>query len=148
MHPELQLVATLLRRGRDIDRLSTALSLMAVGIGLSPLLGVTASPLLALVCSLVLLSGLGEKYLALRVALDADLFRQLAAAEQLDSQTQSLDQALLALGLQKKMQAGRSWDARCQGALSLLRKQLLCLLLQLFVVLATVLSLPLYPPQG
>ena len=56
------------------------------------------------------------------------------AGEQLDSQTRALDQALQNLGLQNAQQAGRSWSLRSQGALGLLRKQALCLLLQIVIV--------------
>lgn len=140
MQADLLLVAALLRRGRSLDHLSTALSLIAMLFGLAPLLGVTASPALAPVCALVLLTGLAEKYWALRVALDAELFQRLAqAGEQLDEQIQPLDRALQRLGLQRDRQPGRGWDSRCQGALILLRRQALSLLLQLSVVLLAIL---------
>ena len=135
MQADLLLVASLLRRGRSLDHFSSALSLVAVIFGLSPLLGAPASLSLALFCALLLIAGLAEKYWALRVALDADLFQHLAAAgEQLDAQTQGLDQALQRLGLQPEEQGGRTWISRGQGALGLLRKQVLCLLLQVVIV--------------
>lgn len=136
MQADLLLVAALLRRGRSLDHLSTALSLIAMLFGLVPLLG----PALAPVCALVLLTGLAEKYWALRVALDAELFQRLAqAGEQLDEQTQTLDRALQRLGLQRDRQPERGWDSRCQGALTLLHRQALSLLLQLSVVLLAIL---------
>ena len=135
MQADLLLVASLLRRGRSLDHFSSTLSLVAVIFGLSPLLGAPASLSLALFCALLLIAGLAEKYWALRVALDADLFQHLAAAgEQLDAQTQGLDQALQRLGLQPEEQGGRTWISRGQGALGLLRKQVLCLLLQVVIV--------------
>lgn len=135
MQADLLLVAALLRRGRSLDHLSSALSLVAVVFGLAPWLGVQASLGLALICTSLLIAGLAEKYWALRVALDAELFQRLAeAGEQLEQQTHALDQALQNLGLQNAQQAGRSWSLRCQGALSLLRKQALCLLLQVVIV--------------
>ena len=97
MATEMQLftVASLLRRGRALDQLSNALSLVALLIGLAPLLGITAQPLTALFCALLLVLGLGQKYWALRVALDAELFQQLASrVDQLATHTAELDQTL------------------------------------------------------
>ena len=135
MQADLLLVAALLRRGRNLDHCSSTLSLVAVLFGLAPWLGAPPSLMLALLCAALLVAGLAEKYWALRVALDAELFQGLAqASEQLDSQTHALDQALQNLGLQNAQQAGRSWSLRSQGALGLLRKQALCLLLQIVIV--------------
>ena len=135
MQADLLLVAALLRRGRSLDHCSGALSLLAVLFGLAPWLGAPPSLTLALLCTALLITGLAEKYWALRVALDAELFQRLAqAGEQLDSQTHALDQALQNLGLQNAQQAGRTWSLRSQGALGLLRKQALCLLLQIVIV--------------
>lgn len=135
MQADLLLVAALLRRGRSLDHFSSALSLVAVAFGLAPWLGAPPSLTLALLCAALLVAGLAEKYWALRVALDAELFQRLAEfGDQLDSQTHALDQALQNLGLQNAQQADRSWSLRAQGALGLLRKQALCLLLQVTVV--------------
>ena len=135
MQADLMLVATLLRRGRSLDHFSSALSLVAALFGLAPWLGAPPSLMLALLCAALLISGLAEKYWALRVALDAELFQRLAEfGHQLDSQTHALDQALQNLGLQNAQQADRSWSLRAQGALGLLRKRALCLLLQVTVV--------------
>jgi len=136
MQADLLLVAALLRRGRSLDHFSSALSLVAVAFGLAPWLGAPPSLMLALLCAALLVAGLAEKYWALRVALDAELFQRLAeSGEQLDNQTHALDQALQNLGLQNTQQADRSWSLRAQGALGLLRKQALCLLLQVTVVM-------------
>lgn len=135
MQADLLLVAALLRRGRSLDHCSSALSLVAVLFGLAPWLGAPPSLILALLCATLLIIGLAEKYWALRVALDAELFQRLAeAGEQLEQQTHALDQALQNLSLQNAQQGGRTWDVRCHGALRLLRKQALCLLLQLVIV--------------
>lgn len=135
MQADLLLVAALLRRGRSLDHFSSALSLVAVLFGLAPWLGAPPSLILALLCAVLLIAGLAEKYWALRVALDAELFQGLAqAGEQLDNQTRALDQALQNLGLQNAQQVGRTWSLRAQGALDLLRKQALCLLLQIVIV--------------
>lgn len=145
MATEMQLftVASLLRRGKALDRLSSALTLLGLAIGLAPLLGAVAQPLSAVLCALLLLLGLVEKYWALRVALDAELFQRLADdAEHLTLHTADLDQALTGLGLQPANLAARSWDERSRGALRLLRLQALSLLAQLLLAVAIVLGLP------
>jgi hypothetical protein len=145
MATEMQLftVASLLRRGRALDQLSSALSLVALLIGLAPLLGATAQPLTALFCALLLGLGLGQKYWALRVALDAELFQQLAGrVDQLARHSADLDQTLVQLKLQPANQTLRSWEERSLGALRLLRQQVLWLLAQLLLAILIVLSLP------
>jgi hypothetical protein len=145
MATEMQLftVASLLRRGRALDCLSSALSLLALLIGLAPLLGIATQPLTALFCALLLVLGLGQKYWALRVALDAELFRRLAdRVEQLAMHTTDLDQALAQLKLQPANQPARNWHDRSLAALRLLRLQVLWLLAQLLLAVLTVLGLP------
>ncbi|WP_070884854.1 hypothetical protein [Pseudomonas argentinensis] len=138
---QLQLVAGLLRRGKSLDRLSGALTLLALLIGLGPLLGFMALSTGAAVCIALLVCGLAQKYYALRVALDAELFATLAAApEQLERRTTELDQALAWLG--RKAGPARSWQQRSQGALRLLRLQALWLALQLLVALAAIVLMP------
>jgi hypothetical protein len=145
MATEMQLftVASLLRRGRALDRLSNGLTLLALLIGLAPLFGATAQPLSAVLCTSLVLLGLVQKYWALRVALDAELFQQLTgSAEQLTARTLDLDQALTQLGLQPPNPTARSWNERSHGALRLLRLQVLWLLAQLLLAVLLVLSLP------
>ena len=83
MQADLLLVAALLRRGRSLDHCSSALSLVAVVFGLAPWLGAAASLILALICAALLSAGLAEKYWALRVALDAELFQRLIGDEEM-----------------------------------------------------------------
>ena len=145
MATEMQLftLASLLRRGKELDRLSGAVTLLGLAIGLAPLLGTAAQPLIALFCALLVLLGLVEKYWALRVALDAELFQRLADdAEHLALRTADLDQALTQLGLRPANLAARSWDERSRGALRLLRLQALWLLAQLLLAVAILLGLP------
>lgn len=139
---QLQLVATLLRRGKAIDRLSSAVLLLALAIGLSPLLGMAASvPAAGLCAALVVLGGV-QKFYAIRVAIDAELFQHLSQApDQLERRTAELDQALLGLG-QPAANTGRSWAQRRQGALGLLRRQALWCGLQLLVAVSAVLLMP------
>jgi hypothetical protein len=145
MATEMQLftVASLLRRGRALDQLSSALSLIALLIGLAPLLGIKAQPLTALFCALLLILGLGQKYWALRVALDAELFQQLVSqVDQLAAHTADLDQTLAQLKLQPANSPARSWEERSLGTLRLLRQQVLWLVAQLLLAILIVLGLP------
>lgn len=138
----LHLIAGLLRRGKTIDRLSSALTLLALVIGLGPLLGFMALSTGAAVCVLLLACGVLQKYYALRVALDAELFAQAASdPTQLSRRTAELDEALTLLG-HKAEQSQRSWTQRSEGALRLLRLQALWLGLQLFIALAAIVLMP------
>lgn len=124
----LVLVASLLRRGRGVDGLSMALTVLAVALGLYGVLMSNGSLAFSLAMTILVVLGLLQKIYAFRVALDAELFEALAASgEELDAHTRQLDDALsdyLALAPEK---AGRPWSERSRGALHLLRIQaLLC----------------------
>jgi hypothetical protein len=75
---ELQVVASLLRRGRSLDQLSTGLTLLGVLFGLAQLLLASVAPICLLLSLWMIILGLLQKYWALRVAFDADLFALLA----------------------------------------------------------------------
>lgn len=140
---QLTLVAALLRRGRGLDLLSNALTLLALAYGLAPLLGAPPSAASGVLCGLLVMLGLAQKYWAIRVALDAELFTRLAEdLGRLVSRTTELDQALLQLGLQKAAPAMRGWDERCRGALRLLRLQAAWLVAQLLLALVVILAMP------
>ncbi|MWV14793.1 hypothetical protein F3I16_01940 [Pseudomonas sp. L-22-4S-12] len=146
---QLQLVASLLRRGRLLDQLSGGLTLLALAIGLAPLLGSTPSSASALLCGLLVMLGLAQKYWAVRVALDGELFARLARQpQQLAAHTQQLDLALTGLGLQPATAGGRDWDARSRGALQLLRRQALWLGAQVLLALAAILAMPWFSFAG
>lgn len=121
MPAEAQVIAALLRQGRLLDRLSGTLLLTGVVFGLGQLLLKRADPLLAAVCLALVLAGLVQKYLALRVAFDAELFARLETLGLAE-----LDAALLGLGLLAPERAGRPLAKRSRGALRLLRRQALC----------------------
>lgn len=140
---QLQLVASLLRRGRTLDRWSNALSLMALGIGLAPLLGAASSLAVAGPCALLVLLGLAQHYWAQRVALDAELFQQFAQSpERLEIHAAQLDSALAQLGLRPGDKVPRAWSERGRGALRLLRVQLFWLLGQYLLALLLILAQP------
>lgn len=144
--PRLALTAHLLQRGRQIERLSDSISLLAVAFGLTPLLVATRHPqLTGMLCALLLLTGLAQKYYAMRVALDAQLIANLSNdAGRLSSRTRALDQALHELGL-KAAGPDRDWQARCRGALGLLRNQAAFFALQASLALLGLLILPWLP---
>lgn len=140
---QLHIVASLLRRGRTLDQLSTGLTLLALAFGVGQLLLEHFTPLNLLLITLLVLLGLIEKYWALRVAFDADLFNVLAAQpEQLDERTLALDQSLNALGLQPADRGGRPWAERSRGALKLLMRQTIFLALQVLLTLGAILIVP------
>lgn len=133
---ELQLVAMLLRQGRSLDHLSSGLSLLALGVGLTIALLEMPSPCTAALATGIVLLGLAQKYWAMRVAFDAELFALLAAdASRLERRTLALDQALASLGLQPANNVGRPWSERSRGALRLLRTQSLLLATQVLLAL-------------
>jgi hypothetical protein len=140
---QLQATANLLRRGDSLDRLSTGLTLLGALLGLSQYL-VPGTGLWSLVCSGgLLVLGLWQKYWALRVGFDADLFRHLAdRAEDLPQRTQDLDQALTALGMQPAERGSRPWSERITGALKLLRRQALLVVAQVLLTLFFILASP------
>lgn len=139
----LYVCAVLLRRGRLIDRLSTALSLITLTLGLAPLLGYPIGVAQAILCTTVIVLGLLEKYWAARVEIDAELFMHMSQhLEQLPERTAELDQALHSLGLQQSTRTPRTWTERSKGALRLLRNQLLYLLAQCALMLLAIVSMP------
>jgi len=139
----LIVVAGLLGRGKQLERLSDGITLLALAYGLAPLLGAPLQPLASLLSITLLVLGVLHKYWAIRVALDAELFAHLAASRDLTADTHTLDQALFELKLKPQPLDSRAWPARSQAALNLLRRQALCLGLQLSLALAILLTLPL-----
>lgn len=140
---QLALVAGLLRRGRGLDLLSNALTLLALAYGLAPLLGTPGSAPSAVVCGLLVMLGLAQKYWAIRVALDAELFARLAGdPTRLAMHTTDLDQALHGLGLQATDAPPRDWLQRSRAAVRLLRLQAAWLVAQLLLALVVILANP------
>jgi hypothetical protein len=140
---QLHVTASLLRRGSSLDRLSSGLTLLGALLGLSQsLLDSQGFWIATCSCGLLLL-GLGQKYWALRVAFDADLFQRLAErADNLAEQTLLLDKALATLNLQPAEQGGRPWSDRIAGALKLLRRQALLVAAQVLLTLFFILAAP------
>ncbi|MBV4489864.1 hypothetical protein [Pseudomonas oryzicola] len=137
----LLVVASLLGRGKQLERLSDGLTLLALAYGLAPLLNAPLQPLASLLCIVLVVLGVLHKYWAIRVAVDADLFAHLVKSPDLSADTQALDRALFELKLKPQAADSRAWPARSQAALALLRRQAVCLGLQLSLALATLLTL-------
>ncbi|MBT9300062.1 MULTISPECIES: hypothetical protein [Pseudomonas] len=142
---QLQVVASLLRRGRSLDQLSTGLTLLGVLFGLAQLLMVSITPICLLLSLWMIILGLLQKYWALRVAFDADLFALMAKDIE---RTGELDQSLQSLGLQPANRTSRPWTERQRGALKLLRKQAYLLGAQVVLTLAVILASPWLPFSG
>ena len=142
---QLQVVASLLRRGRSLDQLSTGLTLLGVLFGLAQLLMVSITPICLLLSLWMIILGLLQKYWALRVAFDADLFALMAKDIE---RTGELDQSLQSLGLQPANRTSRPWTERQRGALKLLRKQAYLLGAQVLLTLAAILASPWLPFAG
>lgn len=136
----LSCAAALLDQGRVVDRLSRPLTAAAlIAMMLSSFVAVPLSwPLLAWAV-LVVLAGLAETFLAIRVGFDADLFRQVAAEA---ADFAATDAALARLGLLPAAKAGRPADIRIAGARRLLGLQVAALAAQVgLVVVGAILSL-------
>lgn len=137
-----------LNLGRTIDLWSLVLVVIAL-LGLltivaattfAPALTVKPHPLILIGLSMSFTAGVVQKYFALRVALDAQLFAFWAtdwtAATPSETRVQThlkmLDTALIACGLvAKESAAARDLPSRVGGALRLLRRQLYALAAQL-----------------
>ncbi|OLF51474.1 hypothetical protein [Pseudomonas chlororaphis] len=140
---ELHAVASLLRRGHALDLLSTGLALLGALFGLGQwLLGLSSPWAIALSLALLLL-GVLQKYWALRVAFDAELFQRVADSPlPLVERSIAVDEALAALGLQPPGAGGRAWPQRSRGALNLLRRQTQLLAAQVLLTLGFILASP------
>lgn len=130
-----------LDRGRAIDIWSLALTLAALGGALWTPAGRTAWSTGCFAACIIF--GLAQRYYAARVAFDAMLFRgwaeRIAVPAGVAPGTDALaaiDRALAELGLRKNDGPTRDLAARSRGALGLLARQALCLLLQFAALLA------------
>jgi hypothetical protein len=117
-----RVVAGFLKAGRVLDGASSVLLLGTLVLALGPL-----SALLLGVISIALALALAAKYLAWRVALDAEFFTLL---HEQPTQTAAFDAALAAFLGRPAPVAGRSLASRCQGARRLVVCQALLVGLQ------------------
>lgn len=138
--------ARLLATGSAIDFGSTLTSIGAIGLAIVLAIIGTLTALWAWLLAAVVTLGLLQKYLALRVAFDAGLFRDLAhnvhESQRTAAQTlQRLDISLVALGLRVRKDSLRPLQERFRGARRLMSAQAMCLALQwLLPVVAIILT--------
>ena len=132
-------IAALLDQAAIVERLSRPLTVAALLILMAPALtGHRWTGALSVLLALVVLVGVLQGYLALRVRFDAALFARLAEGGALPDLA-ALDRTLLALGLMPAAKIGRPLGPRIAGARRLFRLQALALAAQVaLIVLGTV----------
>lgn len=127
--------ADVLDQGQIVNRLSIAITAIAIAVLLLPVF--PASRATVPVAAAVAVLGLIELALAMRVGLDAQLFRRIAndaAIERLD--IGAFDAALTGLGLMRPSRAGRPIAKRFAGSKLLLITQSVLLFVQVAVAIA------------
>jgi hypothetical protein len=130
--------ACLLDQGRVVDGLSRLLTGAALLVLLLPAV-LPASPqrLPVAILAAVVLLGMVETFYAVRVGLDAALFHRLSAGPE-DVDFDTLDKALVWLGLVGKPRPGRTTADRVAGASRLLQRQAVMLGLQVALIATAV----------
>jgi hypothetical protein len=131
----LAAAADLLDQGQILNRLSIAVTAIAIAILLLPM--IPASEATLPTAAAVAVFGFAELMIAMRVGLDAALFRRLgndAAGERLD--VAAFDAAMLALKLMSAGKAGQPIAKRFAGARRLLIVQGAALFLQIAAAVA------------
>lgn len=114
--------ADLLDQGQIVNRLSLAVTAIAVGVLLLPVFPASSATVPTAV--IVVLVGLAELFLAIRVSFDAQLFRRLAEeAAQGRLDIDGSDAALVALRIMPVRKATRPVSRRVAGAKGLLIAQ-------------------------
>lgn len=147
---QLAVQVSLLKRSRDIDRYSLCVTIFALlQLALQSYLP-HSLPLWQLLLIVVLLLGVGQQYYMMRVKLDTDLFSQLLTQvnhcddniedKSIESHLTALDHALAEQSLISPATRVRPLKERCLGATRLLKRQLLCYIVQLFLFIAVVLN--------
>jgi|GEM_PF-3498441 len=135
----LTTTANLLSQHSKIHNLSVAMtvsvllaSLLLVGLGSLDLPGLSGM-------LLIVLLGVIEMVLAVRVGFDTALLRQLVHSNNFTSaDLNGLDQALVWLKLMPADKSVRSLEPRLQGCLRLFKQQVACCMLQLVVLLSVI----------
>ena len=146
-------LASVLRRGRQLDHLSSSITIIALAWGLLqwPMgFGTRVGSALA---TLLVLVGVLQKIWAMRVALDADLFDALGRGDlehhtddvmtdALTHRLAAMDAMLVGTGLMPARLAGRPLAPRTQGALRLLVIQAALVGFQVALTLSSLLAMP------
>lgn len=131
----LAAAADLLDQGQIVNRLSIAVTAIAIAVMLLPVF--PASGAFVPAAALVTIAGLAEILLAIRVGFDAALFRRMAndaTAERLD--LSAVDNALVGLRLMAAEDAGRTLAHRFAGAKRFLILQGVAMLIQAVLAIA------------
>jgi hypothetical protein len=129
----LATAADFLAQGRSVNRLSLAITAIALAVLLVPPFAAAA-----LGAAIVVIFGVAELFCALRVSFDAALFRRLAdeaADDRLDLTT--FDNALRALRLMRARKTGQRIGDRFARARRLLIAQGVAVFLQLVTAMVT-----------
>ena len=127
MAPEI--AAALLRRGAMVHAASCALTVAAlVGATAAAMLGLPHRALWLSLSAEVVVAGLVEFWLAVRVAVDADLFAAIGTA---GNDLDRFDRSMSELGLLAADKTGRPLIVRIRGALRLLKLQAAMLIVQM-----------------
>lgn len=132
----LFVLVSLLKQARKIDNTSFLITIAACGVFISMLFIV--NKIIFTISLVIILLGIVEKYYAFRVSFDKDLFSHLMTCqdEGLTDALKQLDTALLSLKLVKNNgNQTRSLESRQQGILMLLKKQLICCLVQIMLLM-------------
>ncbi len=152
---QLQLQVSLLRQGAELDSFSVKLTLLALLLLIvQPWLDFALWQVVCLMTGVLL--GLLQKYYALRVSLDAELFNNLTTelAQTTQSETDidekalthalaRLDLALAEQGLIKRPAKTRTLTQRFEGAKRLLTRQMIYLFGQLAMMLGLIIAISL-----
>ncbi len=129
--------SSLLSQHTKIHILSCGLTISAVISALiTAVMGQLDGMWLAVVL-MVMACGVVETIVAVRIGFDAALLQRLSRQKTFaENDLEALDQALIAMGLIPEGKKGRSLDARLQGCVALLKKQVLWTSVQLFGIVA------------
>lgn len=152
---QLQLQVSLLRQGAELDRFSVKLTLLALLLLIvQPWLDFALWQVVCLMTCILL--GLLQKYYALRVSFDVELFSNLAGELTQMSQSETdidekalthalvrLDLALAEQGLIKRPAKTRTLAQRFEGAKRLLTRQMIYLFGQLAMMLGLIIAISL-----
>ncbi len=141
---QLKLCTGFLSQHVKINRFSQILTSLAVFVLVILSATNKLSIALILVLIVVILLGIYETVLAIRVGFDVEILKQLSTKEQISTEDlESLDRALVDLGLIKKSDPNpitRDLDSRLQACMKLFKNQTLVLILQLMILLIMSLS--------
>lgn len=135
-HDAISSAIALLRQYKLLHGFSLMISLAGIVVLLFMALGHELSHYWIVVVVLVIVTGIVEIFLALRVAFDIELLKGLMHTQEQGGQALArLDQSLVRLDLIGSDKTGRNLDSRLAGCFRLFRRQALICGLQVFILL-------------